>query len=436
MAEAAPEGPPDANSTSMWGRYDRPEIWQASLSGKPLFTDEHYSELAFFNCSVDPIMEVTEHVDVLPTIMAYAKIRATLKGFADRPGAVLAYTIAEALAHYLPAEKRLANVSADQRIISDVNAMFPLHTGSLRISGQNWTNARNAVFPSAGAVGSQAAVPTGGPIANLDLQQNAPVQTIQEALAVLRVLACHWWHDSTQAHVASIQVSLLMALAKRGCATAGYVREICDVFYAEAGYQLDPIPDCVDLCEVWKMISPYITDMNVGAIIQSWSACIPQDLLRLRLTLQQIPGQGLTALSAIKTALTSYPNFNWAHVAVLLENEAAAVQEALTAVGANIYYGYRRDLGPARSTRYKSFAWVAKELLIRKGGQSSLRAYKGWTPVPQKYHELEKMIANYVKNVQQEQVYAVGTPQHNIGVTLAAAAVAATGLRSGQASCA
>lgn len=48
---------------------------------------------------------------------------------------------------------------------------------------------------------------------------------------------------------------------------------------------------------------------------------------------------------------------------------------ALRAVGDNFYYGFKRDLGAARSTQYKILGYVARELLIKINGEITLRRY-------------------------------------------------------------
>lgn len=58
--------------------------------------------------------------------------------------------------------------------------------------------------------------------------------------------------------------------------------------------------------------------------------------------------------------------------------ERQKVEDAIIAVDGNKYYGYRKDSGPARFTKFKSIAYVAKELYIKVGGKDSLRMYGGW----------------------------------------------------------
>lgn len=42
-----------------------------------------------------------------------------------------------------------------------------------------------------------------------------------------------------------------------------------------------------------------------------------------------------------------------------------------------LYYGFKRDMGAARSTLYKSIGYVARELLVRLNGERTLMRYAG-----------------------------------------------------------
>lgn len=101
--------------------------------------------------------------------------------------------------------------------------------------------------------------------------------------------------------------------------------------------------------------------------------------MRLRLTIVQAAGSGLTCLILILKAMRIYANFPWWVVAALYGNEMANVETATTAVGDNPYYGFKKDLGAVKSRLYKNIAWVAKELLVRINGETTLNNYK-WIP--------------------------------------------------------
>jgi hypothetical protein len=50
---------------------------------------------------------------------------------------------------------------------------------------------------------------------------------------------------------------------------------------------------------------------------------------------------------------------------------------AKAAIGTNPYYGFDRNIAAAKSTGYKTIAWVAKELLVRLSSETALTRYQG-----------------------------------------------------------
>ncbi|KAG8304751.1 hypothetical protein J6590_086700 [Homalodisca vitripennis] len=65
--------------------------------------------------------------------------------------------------------------------------------------------------------------------------------------------------------------------------------------------------------------------------------------------------------------------------------------EARALVGNNQYYGFNRDLGNARHTRYRSRAWLCIKLLVRFRGAEygSLQNYRGVVAHPDRETDLQ-----------------------------------------------
>lgn len=118
-----------------------------------------------------------------------------------------------------------------------------------------------------------------------------------------------------------------------------------------------------------------INDENIADVFIRWTALIGQKSLRLALTIQQAAGTGLTTLIVIGNAIKSYPDFDWAQVRLHFPQEWNNFTRAVQVVNNNPYYGYRKDLGVVKSTLYKNLSYIAKELLIKVGGQQSLTQY-------------------------------------------------------------
>lgn len=128
----------------------------------------------------------------------------------------------------------------------------------------------------------------------------------------------------------------------------------------------------------YRIAGPWL-DIHAEALFNELAQMIPREAnLRLNLTLTQAAGSGLTALRVIGSALRLYPRFQWDVIVGWFPQEFIRINEAMVAVGDNQYYGYRRNTDLIRSTRYKSVAWVCKEMLIQIDGRVSLRNYRGW----------------------------------------------------------
>lgn len=172
-------------------------------------------------------------------------------------------------------------------------------------------------------------------------------------------------------------LTCVLATIKQGTVTRRFLDKITNGVANELHIEIHLEEDVVRA--VYHRVLTGIDDNNISYILERWFGFLPEEALRLRLTISQAAGTGLTSLNVIGQALNTFPNFCWQRVAHLYVSEWANFRTAVEAVGENPWYGYRRDLGPASSTKYKSIAWVAKELLIRFGNQVSLQAYRGWT---------------------------------------------------------
>lgn len=156
------------------------------------------------------------------------------------------------------------------------------------------------------------------------------------------------------------------------------------------------VQDCTDA--FYRHFGNNINDTNISDIFDRWNALIGEKCLRLNLTITRASESGLTSYLVIGQAIRTYNDFDWARIAMLYPAEWQNYCAAVEAVGNNPFYGYRKNLGVVRSTKYKSIAYVAKQLLIIVGGQSSLRFYQGWaTRVPDK-EAVDIMITQYERD--------------------------------------
>jgi hypothetical protein len=134
-----------------------------------------------------------------------------------------------------------------------------------------------------------------------------------------------------------------------------------------------------------------INDVTTQLILDHWETVLLPEALRLQLTVQQATGAGLTVINITEQALQTYPNFLWSVLVRLFPNEMNSVQNALTAITGNLYYGFRKDLGPVRSTLYKNvgFFFPQRPTTVSTGSGTpeapeltSAQGYSQATPSP------------------------------------------------------
>ncbi|KAF5287692.1 hypothetical protein FQA39_LY15792 [Lamprigera yunnana] len=157
------------------------------------------------------------------------------------------------------------------------------------------------------------------------------------------------------------------------------------------GLTIDP-----DACNLlYKHFGDGIDSGNIRAVTEHWESLLPVQALRLRLTVQQSAGTGLTALHVCGRAMNTFRDFKWDRVMEFYSDEWSNLQEAIRAVGDDVWYGFNHDLGVVRSTKYRNIAYVAKELLVKINGEDSLTRYGGWTRRARFQAGVDLLIAEY-----------------------------------------
>lgn len=193
---------------------------------------------------------------------------------------------------------------------------------------------------------------------------------------------------------ASIIVHVMLSILKRGTLSSGFVDKIVQGISNDInlpGLRID-----IEACQIfYQNFGGMVSDTNIEAITTRWSGNVPQAVTRLRLTILQAAGSGLTALTVTGRAIATFSSFNWTRVRQLYQAEWANLVNAVNAVGDNKWYGFRHDLGPVTSTKYKNISYIAKELLVKINGETSLNAYAGWTRRAKYQNIVDLMIAEY-----------------------------------------
>lgn len=187
---------------------------------------------------------------------------------------------------------------------------------------------------------------------------------------------------------------ILVAVMKRGTTSPGFLTKVSNDLQSELGHAVDLNEDIIK--KLYNFFGRYVNAENIEAIAASWTELLPGHIMRLRLTISQIAGSGLTCLTTIGKALKDYDDFDWVSIQRMFPVEWNRFLAAVAAVGNNPYYGFNTNLEVVKSTNYKSLAFVAKELLIRAGGMSALKAYGGFPRNIPNEQQVMNMIRDYI----------------------------------------
>lgn len=192
----------------------------------------------------------------------------------------------------------------------------------------------------------------------------------------------------------SMIVHVYLAILKRGTMSEAFIDKIVQGMVTDL--QIPGIRIDINACRVFfSIFGTYVDENTISGITERWSTMLPMPALRLRLTVEQASGSGLTALSVTGRAIKTYTDFNWVRIVQLYPDEWANLITAVDTVGNNVWYGFKKQLGIVSSTKYKNIAYVAKELLIRINGESSLRTYAGWVRRAKYQAVVDALIADY-----------------------------------------
>lgn len=189
----------------------------------------------------------------------------------------------------------------------------------------------------------------------------------------------------------------IVSYCKRGSLTIENAQKITNSIRDDISHVVNLNRDVVSL--FYKQFGRDINDNNVERLLTHWKGLINENsAMRLHLILCQATNSGLTQYLICLKAITTIPRFDWERLATILPQDWDALVTANELIGENKYYGFRRDLGNAKSTGYKSYTWVAKELLIRTGIDPNLANYAGFVLAPKNRPRVTAMIAQFIES--------------------------------------
>lgn len=337
------------------------------------------------------------------TVYAYASIRMTLSQVRT-PGSVTSYFILETLLDTTTDNIKLAAALADARVVEDARACLPVNN----IAVQN--QMLQAVVGNIPAAERGTLTNMTDFTVNTDVGRVGVITNAADAWAFFQALGRVMFGDepNVQATLTSAFCMFVMSVAKMGTVSDEKLTKVADRLRNETNIPVSArmwTPEAATT--IWTNIQEFITNVNMRAIIQRWigdggadRGVIPQHALSLRTLITQIKGEGLTMMSIIKEAMTSFGNFPWGRIAMLFPGEVTAFITACNYVNDDPYYGFIHDNHHVRGGQFKNLGWVSREILMRLGGKTSLGRYRGLPRNPQQDRLVRAIIDEFINNAQ------------------------------------
>lgn len=145
---------------------------------------------------------------------------------------------------------------------------------------------------------------------------------------------------STGLHYSGIELyaTMFLAVAKRGNISEGFLAKVITGISDDLQYNARLDAEVITL--LYKFYGIYVNAANAETILTAWIDDLPASALRLRLTLEQSLGSGMTAFIVIGRAILKYPDFPWPKLNMLTGGELTNFSLAMAAVNGNPYYGF------------------------------------------------------------------------------------------------
>lgn len=225
--------------------------------------------------------------------------------------------------------------------------------------------------------------------------------TPTQAMQILYFLALRARH-----HVSGVTIlaHMFIGTMKRGSFSDGFIDKIRRSIEQELHVTI-PF-DAEALLNIQSQYREYMSADVARTISQYWRKLIPPQALRLRITVEQAAGSNMTALTTTGKAIATYADFPWPKVIALYTDEWSFFCQAVKKVNNDPFYGFNADLAPISSAKYRSLAWVGKELMIRIAGQTTLNQYAGWVRRPREQSVIEMILDKYI---QERGDFVIGT---------------------------
>ncbi|CAH1170970.1 unnamed protein product [Phaedon cochleariae] len=166
---------------------------------------------------------------------------------------------------------------------------------------------------------------------------------------------------------------ILLANIKRGVIPTQFLSRIQQGIYEDLGKNVSFREEAIKLC--YQKYGGEISSRNIAEVFRRWLRQILPEALRLHLTVMQAAGSGLTVYSTIIEAIKSYPDFDWAKISKILEDDWNKFRAAAMLINND--------------------PWVAKELKTQISGDTAIAKYAGWPARIPHQVMISQMILDY-----------------------------------------
>lgn len=345
--------------------------------------------IKFPSINIWPICEPWDHSELISVATVYAEARYHYGGVAN-PALKKAIVAGETLSPKLPAVKISSQADARDSIstwirvglIDDIFNVLGDYDNEAYIAFKDLPEIRQHFPPNT--------VPENYPWTPEQIDTITP----QRAVFIMMFFAMFLRVSKRQLAIENITLAYC-ALAKRGQVTDEFCSKIQSSVRDELGINLVLSQPAINA--LYKSYMTGVNELNAAQVFRNLDLMIPDIALRLKLTLQQASGSGLTLYIIIGRAMRIYYEFPWGRVNTLTSGELRNWQVARAAIGENLYFGFRRDMGEARSTLYKSLGYVARELLVKINGERTLLRYAGLGGNIKNKNALDRLINNFTE---------------------------------------
>lgn len=144
-----------------------------------------------------------------------------------------------------------------------------------------------------------------------------------QMLQMLYMLA-HFTREDLMTNMVQHLLSCVLATIKQGNVTRRFLDKITNGVSQELHIEVHLDEDVIR--HTYHRVLIGISDENISYILERWFGFLPDEALRLRLTIAQATGTGLTSLNVIGQALMKFPDFCWPNVAALFRPEYEVTQ--------------------------------------------------------------------------------------------------------------